>query len=221
MTSSGRPVPSSGWKRVRVVTIGPCGPSATSIRMISGRRSYETTDPPFVRCAFDPVRAHEVGGDRDQGLGVATRVRARPDSRPPTLDPRALARQAIHPRAPRSATLPGHALRSHRVGARWAIARTGRRRSVRLPPACQPVAALRTRSAGVAWLPRLVTTGRPAAVIADAHASLTSCCVCSAGPLSRATVKRHRWRGSGGGAVGESTSASLPDHGCARPVGRG
>ena len=48
-TSSGRPVPSSGWIRVRIRSTIAGGSPATSSAAISGRRSYVRTVPPFWR----------------------------------------------------------------------------------------------------------------------------------------------------------------------------
>ena len=62
-TSSGRPVPSSGWNRVRVTTVTG-GPSSIATSISNGRRSYSTLSSPRARLRGRVGAAKQVAGGR-------------------------------------------------------------------------------------------------------------------------------------------------------------
>ena len=126
-TSSGRPVPSSGWNRVRVTTVTG-GPSSIATSISNGRRSYSTLSSPSGTAARQ-VRRPRATRRRPRGAGRSARPPPeRPGSRPRQPGRRGPGRPARRPARRRDATRPARARSGSRAGARRASARSGRRR---------------------------------------------------------------------------------------------
>ena len=194
-TSSGRPVPSSGWNRVRDARRPRAGRPRPRRRSAGAAGRTRRSRRPW-RAGAAPRRREQLAPRPRGDLDRRGALPARPGSRPPRPGRPVADRRARRPRARPGASPPAVAVSASRTRQRRPalgqddVDELGVRRPSR------PAAAPRTRSAAATARHRSRRPGSPAASIAASHASASSRCGCSRRTRARATTSRQRWRGS-------------------------
>ncbi len=219
-TSSGRPLPSCGSKRVR--TRRTTGGPRHHLDRVEQRPKVVAHDRPALVTAAEQAARRRSPARRPRAPRRPPRQRpARSGSRPRRAPPPAPAHRARRPRS-REATSPGSTAAARASLVRQMGHRSARTTSMSSASAVIPTwsgAANATGDFGLAPAPR--ASGSPAASSEASHASLSSRPASRGASGPRASVSRQRCRGSriaaGAGSGRGSTSGSLPHDGRPRP----